>query len=133
MCTNGKISMKISLSIGLVVAVLCTGCGTRLDFIRLNPPPKQLVQRPASEVEVFMTAKPTRDYVEIGMIESQQRAWQTDGPEVIFEKMRQEAGLQGCEGLIVNGSNDGMVVSGSGNFISGSTLKGYRATCIVYP
>jgi hypothetical protein len=47
--------------------------------------------------------------------------------------MREEAGRQGCEGLVVNGSNDAVIVGGGGGTVSGGTLKGYRATCIVYP
>jgi hypothetical protein len=115
------------------IAILALGCGTNLEFIRLNPPPKQLVRRSGNEVQMFVSGRPSRPFVEIGVIESQQQVYSRDNATDIFALMREEAGHQGCEALIINGSNDAIFVGGGGTQpVSSTTLKGYKATCIVY-
>jgi hypothetical protein len=115
------------------IASLAIGCGTNLEFIRLNPPPKQLVRRSGDEVQMFVSGRPNRPFVEIGVIESQQQVYSQDNAADLFALMREEAGHQGCEALIVNGANDAIIVGGGGTQpVSSATLKGYKATCIVY-
>jgi hypothetical protein len=121
--------------------VVLTACGTSITYVPLNSPPHPLTPRSAESVELFTTAPPARPYVEVAAIESRQQSHSVDGTAVIYKKMREEAARRGCDGLVIVGSNDATQVSGSytespGGYGSGSvssrTLKGYRATCIVY-
>ena len=47
------------------------------------------------------------------------------------DRMREDAASRGCDGLVVLGTNNVTVVTGGTNYVSSTTLKGYRATCIV--
>lgn len=118
-------------------ALMLVGCGTSIEFIPLNSPPHAAQPRPGSAVEVFTSSRPGRPFAEVGLIESRQESGLSqDDASAIVTKMREEAGRRGCDGMIVLGPNDETVVSGSTSRGSGSvsstTLKGYRATCIMY-
>jgi hypothetical protein len=121
----------------LVFLIILTsfGCGTSVKFARINTSPKPLTARPADEVDVF-TIRPSRPYLELGIIESQQDEYSFDSMEDIIAKMRKYAGEQGCEGLIILSGNDSVSVVESsvtgGGTATVTTLKGYRGTCIVY-
>ena len=73
--------------------------------------------------------------IEVGVIEAQQEsAYSVDGETSVFSKLRQEAASRGCDGLVVTGGNDAVVGQTGGKYGGGftPTLRGYRATCIVY-
>jgi hypothetical protein len=108
------------------------GCGTSIDYVPLNTPPRALAERSPDAVEMFTTAPPKRPYVEVGTIKSLQQAYSSDTTEAIYAKMRAEAGKRGCDGLVILGSNNLTVVSGNSTSVSSRTLEGYRASCIVY-
>ena len=116
----------------IAVVVFAAGCGTELGFIRTATPPAGMQARGGAQVEVFMTARPTRPYTELGIIESQQEFASQDDEAAVIAKMRDYAGQLGCDGLVIFGGNDATVVSGSGSYTSSSTLKGYRGSCVVY-
>lgn len=116
----------------LFLGVALTACGTSVEYVPLNASPRPLTARSPQSVAIYMTSVPDRPYVEIGTIESQQREYSFDGAGDIYEKMREEAGRQGCDGLVILGANDATVVSGHANSIGSKSLKGYRASCIVY-
>jgi hypothetical protein len=120
----------------LGAAAALAGCGTNIDYIPLNTPPHPMPPRSPESVELFTTSPPQRPYVEVGAIESQQQSMSTDNVEDIYAKMRIAAADRGCDGLVIVASNDSTQVSGStthGNgSVSSRTLKGYRATCIVF-
>jgi hypothetical protein len=85
------------------------------------------------QVEVFSSGRPERPFVEVGIIETQQQSmYSLDKPDAVFAELREEAGRQGCDALILLGTNDGMQVVVGQYGGSGQTLKGYRATCAVY-
>jgi hypothetical protein len=118
-------------------AALASGCGTRINDLPLNSPDRAMVARDPQSVEVFSTRKPTRPYVEVSMLEAQQAsAYSTDAPGDVMLKLRDYAAQKGCDAIIMGGANDSTVGSGSVSNGNGSsyvtTLKGYRATCIVY-
>ena len=54
----------------------------------------------------------------------------------VIQEMRREAARVGCDALLMRGSADEVVGSGSTSsgtgFMGVSTLKGYRAVCVVY-
>lgn len=108
------------------------GCGTALNYIPTSEPPRPLYERSADKVEIFMTKAPSRPFVEIGMIESQQEEASLDNEQQVVAKMRQFAGKRGCDALVIFSSNDATVTSGGPNYTSSNTLKGYRGSCLVY-
>ena len=121
----------------LLLAAALSGCGTRIAYLPTNTPPRTLQPRNADSVQVFSVAPPDRPFVEVGIIETQQESmYSTDSELIVFSRLREEAARQGCDGLVVLGSNDGVQVVGSygryGGTTSGRTLKGYRGTCIVW-
>jgi hypothetical protein len=117
---------------GIFVALMSIGCGTGLAFIPTREQPHALYERTPEKVEIFMTGRPNRPYVDVGMIESQQETYSRDSGEVIIAKMRKFAGKHGCDGLVIFGGNDTAIERGSSDSSWIDTLKGYRGSCIVY-
>lgn len=116
-------------------AIALAGCGARLTFIRTNSPPQPMRPRAVAAVEVFSSARPERAFVEVGIIESQRASvFSAAGSDEVFSAMREEAARQGCDAMILLGSNDAVVGSGGGAHggDSTTTLQGYRATCAVW-
>ena len=113
-----------------------SGCGIDVQYIPMNSPPHAMTPRPASQVEMFAGSRPKRPFVEVGAIEVQQEKYNNASAEEIVAALRDQAGERGCDGILLIGANDATDVSGSadrnGGWVSSKTLKGYRATCIVY-
>lgn len=117
----------------LLSSLAMTGCGTRVDYTPLRGPAGAMTPRSPSEVEVFLTQKPSRPYIEVGLLEARQESTMSlDGQSGIIEELREEAAEIGCDGLIVTGSADEVTghVDQHGGYVT--ELKGYRAVCIVW-
>lgn len=128
--------MKHPGSLFLLAAALL-GCGTHIAYMPTNTPPRMLKPRGVDSVQVFTTRPPERPYVEVGIIETQQESiYSTDDATAVFSQLRDEAARQGCDGLVLLGSNDRMELQGTSSHFGGTTyshtLKGYRGTCIVW-
>ncbi len=122
--------MRISF---LVPALVLVGCGTTVRVTPTNTPPTPLRAKRADEVPVFSAATPSRPFVEVALLEAQQEsAYSTDDQTAVIAELRKRAGTYGCDALIMNGSADTVVGSSSNGNGTVSTLKGYRATCIVW-
>jgi len=114
-----------------LIAVFVTGCGTSVAITPTNTPQAPLRPRTAERVEVFATGIPARPYQEVAMIEARQSSqYSTHDQSAVIAELRKAAGQHGCDAIIVNGSAD--QVGGGANDTAVSTLKGYRATCIVW-
>jgi hypothetical protein len=114
-------------------ALALCACGAKVTYTSMNSPPRPTQPRAADAVEVFMTQQPARPYVEVGMLEAQQQSTIGGGDALdLLKAMREEAGRQGCDGIIVTGSSDKVVGTGSSTGVLVGTLKGYRAVCIVF-
>jgi hypothetical protein len=121
-------------------------CAPSIEYVATNRPAHALAPRPPESVEVYTASVPDRPFQEIGLIEIQQaRAFATgDSPGEQIWALRVEAGRRGCEAVILTGPNDALVgyssrtaaVGREGAVVTASshqeTLKGYRATCIIY-
>ena len=122
----------------ILTASLCfvAACGIKTEYIELNPPPHVMAPRSPDQVAIFTTGLPERPYVEVGTIEVKQEIYNGASASEIMRVLREEAARRGCDGLVLLGANDETVVEGSsgshGGSVSSKTLKGYRATCIVY-
>lgn len=118
----------------IAVAALCTfiaGCGAKISYTPIRSAPGPMNPRPADSVEVFTTALPNRPYVEVAMMEAQGKSIYANQSGLIAE-LRKAAGEHGCDGVVMGGSSDR--VRGSSGPQGGSvhTIKGYKATCIVF-
>jgi hypothetical protein len=93
----------LHLTIACSIISSLAGCGTlQVTFSQTHAAPHPLVARPVAEVEV-LTSAPTRGYVEIGMVKSrEQRGFVNKSDSEIVAAMREEAAIQGCDGLVVN-------------------------------
>jgi hypothetical protein len=82
---------------------------------------------------MFLTKTPERPYVEVGMIEARQGSdmSRVKAPEIIAA-LRAQAAKQGCDGVVLTGNDDAVVGGSARGFGVTTTLKGYRASCIVY-
>jgi len=123
------------MRLGLLLAVAATllGCGTRTSYTQLNSPPAPMNPRDPASVEVFTATRPERPYVEVGIIEAQQRSEfsSDDMPEIVAE-LRARAAEEGCDAVLINSNNDAVVGSTNDGWGSTSTLKGFRGACLMY-
>src|SRR6185503_19557415 len=110
----------------LALFVVLAACGTQARFLPLNPPPHRLTPRAPETVEFHASGPPSRPFVDIGVIETLQESGATPLEDVLA-RLRVEAGRLGCDGVVFLGGNDQVVAVDSV-----STLRGYRASCIVY-
>ena len=121
-----------AVSLLLSSSSVLAGCGTRVDYTPLRAG-GAMRPRPASQVEVFLTQKPPRPYVEVGLLEARQESTLSlDGQSGIIEELREEAAEIGCDGLIVTGGANETTghADQHGGYVT--ELKGYRAVCIVW-
>ena len=86
-----------------------------------------LKPRAAAVVDMYGAEKPTRRYREVEIIKAQQSSpWSLDKDFDMLDKLREDAGRRGCDGLIVLGQANTNMALGTAIH----TLKGYLATCI---
>lgn len=98
-----------------------------------NRSPRPMTPRPFDSVEVYTVSFPQRPFVEVGILEAQQESeLSLDAPPEVLAKLRERAAAQGCDAIIMNGANDAVVGHGDRRHSHVTTLRGYRATCIMY-
>lgn len=124
---------RLQLAILVGTAIPLGACGTTVHYAATNASPRSLASRPSQTVEVFTATMPERPFVEVGLLEAQQSsAVSFDDQPAVLAKLREEAGRIGCDGLVLLGANDSVVGGGGKQSSHTATLKGYRATCVVY-
>jgi hypothetical protein len=78
----------------LVIGGLCAaGCEHAGNMAALNDPPRALTPRRPDQVEMYMTSRPTRSYVEVALI---------DGAHLPIGRVRECAAGLGCDALYVD-------------------------------
>lgn len=98
-----------------------------------NRSPRPMTPRPFDSVEVYTVSFPQRPFVEVGILEAQQESeLSLDAPPEVLAKLRERAAAQGCDAIIMNGANDAVLGHGDRRHSHVTTLRGYRATCIMY-
>jgi len=125
-------AVAIILTLGLAVAG--SACGSTVEYTETNAPSVEASSRRPEDVEVFTTQVPAdRSYEEVGIIEARQASPVSgDGQSEIIAELRASAAERGCHGIIITGSANEVVGSVSDGSGSVGTLKGYRATCIMF-
>jgi hypothetical protein len=78
--------------------VLVAGCTTAVQVQALNASPRPLTPRPADEVEVISTGRPTRPMIEVAQL--------TSGPDRApgdrhLARLRAKAAELGCDALVL--------------------------------
>lgn len=111
----------LALAAGLIACA-------KVDYIPLNAAPHAMAPRPPEKVAMFQTVLPDRPYVEVANIEVQSAS---DAASVM-DRLRQEAGEHGCEGLILIGTKDSTTITANRNMVTSTQNTGFRATCIVF-
>ncbi len=116
-------------SVAVLLALGAGACGTRIVYTPTNAPPHALQPKPPEQVEVYSASPPQRKYIEVGLIEARRESgWSVDDETAVQTKLRQDAAERGCDAIVITGSADAIV----GDHNSTTTLRGYRATCIVW-
>jgi hypothetical protein len=89
--------------------------------------------KPPEQVELFTTAKPTREFVEVGIVEAAPSSgYSSAGDFQTLQQLRVEGGQRGCDGLVVIGEIKAANGSNSGGTITVREQSAFRASCIVY-
>ncbi len=98
--------------------------------------------RPVKSVEVYTAGPPSEEYVEVGLLEIEQDgALSSAGPNTMLRKLREKGAAIGCEAIVVGGPGDrGHLFAGQtfgspgfGTVVgASSSLRSYRATCLVF-
>jgi hypothetical protein len=105
-----------------------TGCGVTSDYTQLNPPPRAMVAKPVDSVQVFSSTRPTRPYVEVGLVSARAGSTVDNDQGEILRSLRERAAEAGCDAIFDLRANNRT----SGGPYGGGTMMGYEATCIVY-
>lgn len=123
--------------VAVTVVLALAGCGVNAEYVQTARSPHPMRPKAsAGDVQVWFGQKPERQFVEVGLIEVQQEKMNDASAEELVSMMREVAGEKGCDGIVMTGANDGVASTGLSSGGAGSvevhTLKGYRATCIVF-
>ncbi|HVK88493.1 MAG TPA: hypothetical protein VM513_30455 [Kofleriaceae bacterium] len=115
---------KLVLLAGLSLA----SCSST-TYVATNPAPRPLAARAPATVTLFTVGLPERPYTEIGDVKATARAmWGSPEPKAL-RMLRAEAARRGCDGVIVMGPNDKLVIAGydethsTGDVIAGSEVR----------
>jgi hypothetical protein len=117
----------------LVSAITLAGCASSSRNI-----PAYDETASVRPVEVFVTTRPTRPYVDRGIIEVRQRnaafphATEAETTDEALNRMSRQAAARGCDAVILVDSTttvSGVIVEGGGRINSN---KGLRGSCVVY-
>ena len=107
---------------------LLAACAT-VDTTRLAASPRPMHPRPSYTVEVYVTNRPERAYVEVSVISVQEGGLVVTGErEVVLDQTIDEAARMGCDGIIILDVGDAKSYDGKGE-VQPATLD---AVCFVY-
>jgi len=109
------------------VGLVAVACGTTSSFVQNNSPPHAMVARSPDEVEVHTVQPPARDFVDVGVVEVQERSdFVFTRPAEAVALLRSEAARHGCDSIVVHTETQ------SPGLFSSAGVRTFRATCIVY-
>jgi hypothetical protein len=120
-------------SVGLMVVLGLTGCGTFVTVTPLDPRPT-MTAGPPSLVDVYSSGPPTRAHHDVALLEVEQtHGLNEQGTPLMIRRLREQAAAMGCDGIVLGGfrERDGAPTGSSWALVDpGSTTL--HATCIVY-
>jgi hypothetical protein len=110
---------------GLLLGGLLVGCGSGATFTPVANPPHDLSSKSANDVEVYRSP-PTRPYTEIGRLSVEKESqFVSDNDPRMLDQMREEAGDQGCDAIVIESERRTIDVRES-------SFSGPNASCIVW-
>jgi hypothetical protein len=123
------------LALACVVACLVvSACGYSTRFMPTNASPTAMKPRDPSSVTLFLTSRPTQTFVEVGILtSSHDGAFSLSNDDEVILGLREKAAEVGCDGVLLAHETENIQgqVTSSGQ-ISTTTLKSFRATCIMF-
>lgn len=129
-CKRGAWAARL-VSMGFASAWLATGCGLAFQRIPLAASTKPLVPRAAGAVDLYVSGRPSVPSRDLALLTVEEESVYAARSEAeALERLREEAGRMGCDGLVLLGPSGGV---GSG--IDGKhtrALRGFRGACIEY-
>ena len=72
----------------------CAGCSAQ--FVPTNPYPHASTPHPPSNIEVFSSGPPTREHVDVGVIQVWGMGW-----DEYLHQLRDEASRRGCDAVVI--------------------------------
>ena len=112
-------------------ALSSAACGLAVQQTALNDPPRPLEPKSPEQVEVYTSARPTRPYRDVLLLQMEEESVYASKSEAeILRRLRATAASRGCDGIIVLGQSGNVQSSIDGEHAR--TLRGLRATCVVY-
>jgi hypothetical protein len=111
----------------VVIALLAvSACGSTARTAQLNRPARAMEPKSSMDVQLFMSRPTDIKFTEVMMIEvAQDSAFSTKSKDDLLAQLREKAGAQGCDGLIVEESKDTTVIDGDSY-----DTAGYKGVCI---
>lgn len=116
-------------------ASLCAllACGYRTRFVPTNTPPRAMKPRSADSVAMFTSSKPTRPFVEVGMLSSEHKGYfSSSTDEEVVLGLREKAAEVGCDGVILEAETTTEMATAGTMTASTKAIKKFRAACILY-
>jgi hypothetical protein len=113
-----------------VVVLIVSACGSTTSYQALNRSPRPMTRRPAQSVEVFMLKMPSREFVEVGLLHTEQTSDMSGtSPAELAGLLRAEAAEIGCDGVVMQAA-DGQYAGGFA--LTSYTSRAFRASCIMW-
>ena len=91
-----------------------------------------MVKKPAAAVHVFTSGRPAQAYHEVLLLQAEEESvYASHDESAVLESLRKRAGDLGCDAIMVlSSTNNVSSTGGKHNFTR--TLRGLRATCVMY-
>jgi len=122
----------IQRTLSLLVSglVVLAGCAPTVAFMPLNTPPHTLEERAPASVEVYSTNRPTKPYVEVGVIQTESILVGGNSSLELIEAVRTEGAKHGCDAVVIDSENKG--AQATAGYVARESTTGFRAVCAVF-
>jgi hypothetical protein len=128
--SGGPVALLLLL---LLLVLSLSGCGIHFQSTALNPSPRVMKPKRPEDVHLFTSGRPSQPYHEVLLLQAEEESAYADYEESeVLTVMRKRAGELGCDALMVLSSTGNVASTGAGRYNTTRTLRGFRATCVVY-
>src|SRR5688572_28234107 len=125
---HGDLRRLASLPFWLVPLTLL-GCATFVTATPINPPPRPLVPREASSVQVIATTPPAEPHVDVALLQvEQQQGLNRQGTDYMIQRLREKAAELGCDAVYIKHASE---YDGDDAYLDPDAHQ-LLATCIVF-
>jgi hypothetical protein len=125
---QGRLRRPASLGFWLLPLTLF-GCSTFVTATSINPPPRPLVPRAASSVQVLASTPPAEPHVDVALLEvEQQEGLNRQGTDYMIQRLREKAAELGCDAVYIKNASEH---EGEDSYLDPDAHQ-LLATCIVF-